>query len=153
MIAVAAAISPYSNRDNTWKPTMIIPCPSHKARENPRSAALGLGASDVLGVAYHDILRRTDDNPARSATKGKEHPQTVEQMKNQMTIECAAEFTGAESILLVDDTVTHGVTLGNCGLALKAKGAKDIRALTFARTRTVQDLIYNHQQDTGDTVT
>lgn len=149
MMALSGACSPFASKDAPWKPTVVIPCPSHKGRENPRSSALGAGAADALCASSQDILRRTDDNPPRSGTSHKESPRTVDEMVSQMTIECNAEFTGEERILIVDDTVTHGVTLGSAGLALKDRGATDIRAMTFARTRRPQDLIYNYRQDSG----
>ena len=39
-----------------------------------------------------------------------------------------------KSILLMDDIVTTGATLSECAQALKRAGAKQVRALTLART-------------------
>ncbi len=37
-------------------------------------------------------------------------------------------------MLLVDDVITTGATIEECGKALKAAGAKSVRALSVART-------------------
>ena len=47
---------------------------------------------------------------------------------------CPEEISGRR-ILLMDDIVTTGATLSECAKVLTRAGAKDVRALTLARTR------------------
>ena len=39
-----------------------------------------------------------------------------------------------QRVLLVDDVVTTGATLGACARALRAAGAQEVAALVYART-------------------
>ncbi len=47
--------------------------------------------------------------------------------------ECTGDVLEGKNVLLVDDVCTTGATLEACATALKAKGAINVRGLTFAR--------------------
>ncbi len=48
------------------------------------------------------------------------------------------------AVVLIDDVRTTGATLDQCALALKAAGAREVRALTVAIARP-----HGHRHDTG----
>ena len=137
------AANPWSD----WTPSVVIPCPSHRSRRNPRSSLFAQGVADVVGLPYQDVLRRTDTNGPRSATAGKHMPANVEEMLREVTVACTAEFTGGENVLLVDDVMTLGTTAGSSGVELKNRGAASVRLLTFARTTNADALIWNAKRD------
>lgn len=97
-----------------------------------RLAAL-LGERTGLPVA-RDALARRRETPTQTAL-------TPEGRR----VNVAGAFGGigvkGRKVVLVDDVLTTGATLGACAVALAAAGAARVEAVTFARARGVGDFV------------
>ena len=111
---------------------LIVPVPLHRRRERERgynqAALLARDLSRRTGLPVAPALRRTRDTPPQVATVGPE-----ERRANiEGAFECVADVRGRR-VLLVDDVVTTGSTMGACATPLKAAGASKVLGLAFAR--------------------
>ena len=78
------------------------------------------------------LLIKTSDNPAQSSLKSAEDRK--KNVKGVYRPTDLASINGKE-ILLVDDIATTGATLNECARVLKQAGAKEVNAVTVARSR------------------
>ena len=88
--------------------------------------------SERTGIPCCRLLKKTRNNPAQSGTGGAE-----KRRANVSGVYTALkpEKIKGKSILLVDDIVTTGATLSECGRILLSAGSGEVRAVTVARKR------------------
>ena len=86
--------------------------------------------SRISGIGCCRLLKKTRNNPAQSGTGSAE-----KRRANVSGVYRAAdgEKIKGKSILLVDDIVTTGATLSECGRVLMSAGAREVKAVTVAR--------------------
>ncbi len=123
--------------------TLHIDCitdvPLSKKRKQERgynqSELIARELSCLLEIPYRPVLEKIKQNEAQhtlSAKERQENVQGVYQVKRKETVQ-------HKSILLVDDVVTTGATLGACAAALYAQGAAEVRAVAIAQTDGKQE--------------
>ncbi|HTH18345.1 MAG TPA: ComF family protein [Magnetospirillum sp.] len=115
---------------------LIAPVPLHRwrllARRYNQAAVLAVALAKLSGVAVApDLLVRTRRTPAQG------HLNREERRKNvrgafELPLRRAAKVAG-KRVLLVDDVLTTGATLGECSRVLLAAGAASVDVLTLGR--------------------
>lgn len=113
----------------------IIPVPLHKKRERKRgfnqSYQIAVGLAGVLGVEImDDILFRIRDNVSQTGKTPEERAKNVEhifELRNPQKIQ-------GKQILLVDDVITTGATIGACAAQLVKEAEVSISLACLART-------------------
>jgi ComF family protein len=109
----------------------LVPVPLHPRRLRSRgynqAAVLGEAAGERAGLAVLDCLLRSGPSITQV---GRDRAERRAGPAGSIDVTCAV----AERVLLVDDVVTTGATLGACRDALVAHGARDVAAIAFART-------------------
>ena len=111
----------------------IIPVPLHPARLSERgynqSELLAREVSKLCRIEMRtDIITRTRHTKQQSKLSGKERG------KNLLNAFSVKGDLSGKSILLLDDVITTGNTVCSCAEALKAAGAKEVRAIALAGT-------------------
>ena len=84
------------------------------------------------GIPCRGLLKKIKNTAPQSGTDSREARRT--NIADAYMPLCPEEISGSR-ILLMDDIVTTGATLSECAKVLTWAGAKDVRALTLARTR------------------
>ena len=103
-----------------------------RKRGYDQALLLAKPVAEHINVPCERLLAKTRNNPAQSGTKS-----VRERMRNVRGVYCYSgkvDIAG-KTILLVDDIVTTGATLGECAEILRNAGAKRILALTLACTK------------------
>ncbi len=106
----------------------IIPVPIHKIRKRER----GFNQSEIIGNAIGKVLNLT--TYANLITRKKytisqtnlDFEQRIKNVQDVFQLDSDNQFLKNKSFLLVDDVITTGSTLYNCGNLLKQNGAKDV---------------------------
>ena len=110
---------------------VLIPVPPQRARLRARgfdpAGVLARALSGRLGLPLAPVLAR-HDRAARQTRAGR----GARREAGRIAIAAAAAPPGR--LVLVDDVHTTGATLDACARALIAAGAREIAALTYART-------------------
>ena len=110
---------------------LLVPVPIHRARLRERgynqAALLAAVASAQTGLPCADALTRTRDTPHQVGLG-----QTGRLANVRDAFAVGSDVSG-QLVVLVDDVVTTGATLGACADALLAAGAADVWAVTLAR--------------------
>lgn len=104
----------------------IIPVPLHPRREKERgfnqAFQIALGINEVLGVEIlDDVVVRVGDNVSQTGKSAEERRENVE---NIFELRNPQKIQGCH-VLVVDDVITTGATIGACLYALAAVG--DVR--------------------------
>ena len=103
-----------------------------RKRGYDQAKLLALALSERLGKPCEQLLIKTKDNPPQSGTgspeKRRANVSGVYRVKEPALVK-------GRRILLVDDIVTTGATLGECAKELKAAGAEQVCAVTLSRSR------------------
>ena len=111
---------------------LIVPVPLHRRRERERgynqAALLAYELSRRTGLPVVPALRRTKDTPPQVAMVGPEKRRA----NIEDAFECVADVRDRR-VLLIDDVVTTGSTMGACAAPLKAAGTSKVWGLAFAR--------------------
>lgn len=113
---------------------MLVPVPLHRwrllARRYNQSALLALALGREWGVtAQVDGLRRLRRTPPQGHFSREERLRNV---RGAFALRPGLEVAG-RSVLLVDDVLTTGATLGECAKVLKRAGAVRVDVLTLGR--------------------
>ena len=110
---------------------VVVPVPISSQRRRER----GYNQAELLGVEILPIVRgvlRTDilDRHNRPAQQRLNAADRATNLTGAMT---ARGRVDGQRVLLVDDVATTGATLSACADVLSGAGARDVRALVFAR--------------------
>lgn len=106
----------------------IIPIPIHKVRKRER----GFNQSEIIGNAIGKVLNLTTypnliiRNKYTISQTNLNFEQRIENVRDVFKLNSDNKFLKGKSLLLVDDVITTGSTLYNCGNLLKRNGAKDV---------------------------
>ena len=111
---------------------VITYVPLHKIRQKERgynqSELLAKELSYLLELPLEDLLTKIKNNPPQHSTKASQRGDNV---KNAYRIVDPKSVEGRK-ILLIDDIITTGNTLGECARMLRLSGADEIFCATFA---------------------
>ncbi len=110
----------------------IVPVPIHPDKRLQR----GYDQAEEMAKVLSCQIGVRVITPIRKVTNLSLHtvptlPDKIAQVKG--LYECAQELS-AKKVLLIDDTATTGLDLGECAKALKEKGSSQIRGLVAGRT-------------------
>lgn len=131
---LAKALAKNLSIPDAWSVDMLIPVPLNRKRLLQR----GFNQSELLAIELSrrcdvpvraDIIQRVRNTPFQAQLPLKNRLKNVSGAF-LVTGDCAGK-----SIVLVDDVVTSGATLGVCATALKQAGAERIYALALASAR------------------
>lgn len=117
----------------SWKGDILIPVPLHRLKKAER----GYNQSFYIAKGISSVLKIPVE---KSAIKRKRFTETQTELtleERQNNISCAFTVTGSKkltgrNIILVDDVITTGATISECGRVLKENGAAEIFALSVA---------------------
>lgn len=117
---------------------LIIAVPLHKKRLRERKFNQAILLSKAILKYYKtlefypDVLIRTRYNKAQVGLSQKEREKNLKDIFviNEKYLSKIKD----KKILLIDDVMTTGTTINNCSKVLKKAGAKEIVALTIAKT-------------------
>jgi predicted amidophosphoribosyltransferase len=125
MAAAIAANAPRGLIDNP-----LVPVPSPPARRRRRGFCHAALLADALarrtGLPVAPLLTREDGEPRQVGRRRADRLRTPPAFR--------ALSAGRGRVLLVDDVVTTGATLGACARALRADGWQCGHAVAYART-------------------
>lgn len=112
---------------------LIIPVPLHRKKWKQRgynqSAAFGTGLAEEMRIPQNEaILVRKTSAPSQTQLGRLERYANVHEV---YSVEHASKIVG-KHILLVDDVLTTGATIGTCGDLLIKAGAAKVSAATLA---------------------
>ena len=118
-------------RSVDWRIDIVAPVPLSADREAERgynqSALLSQPVVAATGLAARaDAIRRVRKTNQQAMLTGQERRNNV---KNAFR---ANQNVSGLSVLLIDDVVTTGSTLGECARALKSKGAAAVYGITIS---------------------
>lgn len=109
----------------------LVPVPTHPSRARRRgydqAHVLARALSARTGLPVRASLRRTG---SRTRQRGSTRAERLGE--GRLELHCRAP--APEQVILVDDVHTTGATLRAAALAVRAAGARDVVAVTWART-------------------
>jgi ComF family protein len=115
--------------------TIIVPVPLHPEKFAERgynqSSELAKVVAEGLGIPVEDLLQKTRNVDMR-ALSWEERRGAVEGLYALQTN--ASEKIRGQRVLLVDDVVTTGFTMSECGTLLNDAGAASVNVLVAGRT-------------------
>jgi ComF family protein len=116
----------------------VVPVPLHPRRLRSRGYNQAAAIAEVIGrrTGYPVLDCLTRAGPAVTQV-GRDRSERRTGPAGRIGVHASAEaptWAGGERVVLVDDVVTTGATLGACRNALVAHGARDVVAVCFART-------------------
>ena len=114
---------------------IIVPIPLHPKRETERgynqSVQIAKGVSHITGIPYSsDVLVRTK-NTKTQTEQNREH--RIASMDGAFTLKNSSAIEG-KRVILIDDVITTGATIGACLQAISNSNVKNITLACVART-------------------
>lgn len=111
----------------------LVPVPLHSARKRDRgfnqSEVLALEMSEATNLpVLKELLKRTKNTKDQTKLTPEER---IENVKGAFALKIPAEIKG-KSVILVDDVMTTGATLGECASVLLEAGAERVIGATVA---------------------
>ena len=118
---------------NSWKIDLIIPVPLHHLKKAERgynqAEYIAKGISKRSGIRMqNNVIRRVRYTQTQTTMTLKEREQNI---TKAFKVKRKKAITG-KNLLLVDDVITTGATVKECGKILKDNGAKIIYACSTA---------------------
>ena len=121
-----------TDRSN-WNIDLIIPIPLHQLKKAERgynqSFYIAKGMGNILKITFSDrIVKRikyTESQTTMTLNEREENISGAFRIRNKNAVK-------GKSILLVDDVITTGATISECGKILLEAGAKNIYASSVA---------------------
>jgi predicted amidophosphoribosyltransferase len=131
---MAAQIAANAPAELLRPPALLAPVPLHPSRARARgynqAERLAAALANRTGMRVTDCLRR--GGPAGGRQVGRGRGERLVALAG--SIECRPGVPVPERVLLVDDVVTTGGTVGTCADALYASGAIEVMAVAYALT-------------------
>jgi ComF family protein len=121
-------------------PDVIVAVPLHRTRERERGYNQALVLAERLSdavevpVVGRGAFVRHSNTPHQTGRSALERRQN---MANAFVVERPSEIAGL-SVLLVDDVMTSGATMGACASVLRKAGAARIQVVTVTRAINVR---------------
>lgn len=120
-------------KNGDWQIDLILPVPLHSLKKAERgfnqSFYLAKGMSKALNIPVsQSILKRkryTESQTQKNLVERTENMLEAFQIKNEKKVK-------GKNILLIDDVITTGATIRECGKILQASGAGNIYAASIA---------------------
>ena len=118
----------------------VVPVPLHWTRRRARGLNQALDLAHHLGPPVIQCLRRSartasqTDLPAARRHANVREAFTPASTHRLLSLRTAPHRIGGSCVVLVDDVSTTGATLESCARVLKAEGAREVCALTAARS-------------------
>jgi ComF family protein len=131
LAAPLAGLMADAGRDLLRGADVAVPVPLHRKRRRTRGFNQARDLALRLGLPLTDALARTRATPSQTDLPASRRHANVRDAFAIVTRR-RAEIVD-RVVVLVDDVSTTGATLGACARALKAAGAREVRALTAAR--------------------
>ncbi len=122
-----------SEKISSWNIELIIPVPLHHLKKAERgynqSEYIAKGISKRSGIRMqNNVIRRVRYTQSQTTMSLKEREQNI---ANAFKVKRKKAITG-KNLLLVDDVITTGATVKECGKVLKDNGAKLVYACSTA---------------------
>ncbi len=123
----------------------VVPVPLHARRRLARGFNQSADLARLLGVPVWPVLRRAGSGPPQAGLPaGRRHANVrhayrtrpvvwIVEARVRPRVVSARALLDGRVVVLIDDVVTTGATLDACARALRAAGAREVRALTVAR--------------------
>lgn len=112
----------------------IVPVPIAHQRQRERgfnqATEIGEHLSELTGIPLLDFLQRTKHTPPQASIT--DQAQRKIRLQNHFSVREGWADRMPGKILLLDDVVTSGATLNECGKVLKEIGVTQIHGLTLA---------------------
>ena len=117
---------------------LIIPLPLHPERLRQRGFNQALELARPVSAAWRlpiaaSSCQRIRNTPAQADLPWRERVKNI-----RGAFHCSTDFTG-QRIILIDDVMTSGASLGECARTLKLHGAAQVTALVLARALVKSD--------------
>ena len=111
---------------------LIVPVPMHRRKRMSRgynqSERIGQALGEIMDIPVKNALAKTRHTKPQSLSSREER---LINLENSISVPDPSAVSG-RSILLVDDVVTTGATLGTCAQALRDAGASWVFAAVIA---------------------
>ena len=121
------------HKDLSWQIDLIIPIPLHKLKKAERgynqSFYIAKGVGKVFDIEYSDNfvkrIKYTESQTSMTLTEREENIFGAFKIKDSKKV-------AGKNILLIDDVITTGATISECGKVLLSAGANKIYAASIA---------------------
>lgn len=106
-----------------------VPMHPHNKRERGYNQAelLAKECAEILGIPYAVLLEKHKKNKAQHTLKGKERENNVQGVYRVIDKQTITD----KNLLIIDDIITTGNTLGECCRILKKSGCKSVCCATL----------------------
>jgi ComF family protein len=121
------------NHRPNWKIDLIIPIPLHQLKKAERgynqSFYVAEGIGKILGIAFSDkVVKRIKYTESQTTMTLDERRQNISGAFKVIK----RNAVNSKTILIIDDVITTGATISECGKILLEEGAEDIYAASVA---------------------